>query len=396
MTDEPSMPPIGSDPTDAHPAVAEASVAAAANETPAADEATTVAEPATAGEVATSVQSTAIGEPPALVDAATDLGSAGDSESAGTGPLPATEPPLPPEPAREGRSGLRVVGYLAAALGGIAIAVAALGLTGSLAIGPASSPSPQPGASSSPAPYADGRSLGDPSAPVTIDIWADFQCPYCGLQARGVEPTMERQYAAEGRARITYHDFAFLGQESLDSAVAARCAGQQGAFWYFHDLLFASQQGENQGGFARENLEGLAQFAGLDATAFSACLDDPAVLQDVQDETTAGRGVQIASTPVLCIAGPGGLQAVSGLKPMSVISAAIEQVEQAVPSGSPTGSPSSSPSPSPSPSPSGASASPAAELCVALAATPSGSPSSSAAPSASAGASPAASASPTP
>ena len=110
-----------------------------------------------------------------------------------------------------------------------------------------------------------------PPAPVTIEIWADYQCPFCRLEAMVFGGSMERAYVLPGTARIVYHDFAFLGQESIDAAVAARCAGRQdpGAYWRYHDLLFASQQGENQGAFSRANLVTLAGIASLDATAFS-------------------------------------------------------------------------------------------------------------------------------
>src|SRR5512135_208540 len=127
-----------------------------------------------------------------------------------------------------------------------------------------------------------GTALGDPAAPVTIEVWADYQCPYCGLQARGVEPSIERTLVEPGEARLVFHDFAFLGQESIDAAVASRCAGRQGAYWYYHDLLFSSQQGENQGAFARESLLSLAGFAGLDQASFTACLDDKTVAAAVE------------------------------------------------------------------------------------------------------------------
>jgi protein-disulfide isomerase len=265
-------------------------------------------------------------------------------------PGPAPEPPTtlePLAPAGDGQAqpagrggGLRVLGYLAAAVAGAALTLGLLAATGSLtATAPAASPSPSP--DPSPA-YASGRSVGDPAAPVTIEIWADFQCPYCGLQARGVEPTIERTYAATGRALVTYRDFAFLGDESLDAAVAARCADQQGAFWYMHDLLFASQQGENQGAFAAERLQGLAAFAGLDAAAFTSCVADPAIGQAVTDETAAGRALGIESTPTLRIIGPGGIEEIKGLKPISEIDAAFERAATPAPSASPGSSPGAS------------------------------------------------------
>ena len=269
----------------------------------------------------------------------------------------ATEPgePLgaPPATMGRGRRPAVALGYLAAALAG------ALLLGGSLvAFGgvgrPAPSPSPTP-----PPNIANGPSLGSAAAPVTIEVWADYQCPYCRLETIVFGGSMERTYVLPGLARIVYRDFAFLGQESTDAAVAARCAGRQdpGAYWRYHDLLFASQQGENQGAFSRANLLSLAGIAALDATSFSACLDDPAVAKAVADETAQGRAAGVVSTPTLRVSGPGGTKILAGLSSSwSTIRDAIAAVSTAAPAGSPgpgasPSAPASAPAASPSASP---------------------------------------------
>ena len=245
-----------------------------------------------------------------------------------------TEPVVPtrtgPPPTR--RMPLVALGYLAAAvvgallLGGSLVAVGGVGRA-------VPSPSPAP-----PPNVANGPSLGTSAAPVTIEIWADYQCPFCRLEAMVFGGSMERPYVLPGTARIVYHDFAFLGQESIDAAVAARCAGRQdpGAYWRYHDLLFASQQGENQGTFSRANLVTLAGIASLDAAAFTACLDDPAVAKAVSDETAEGRALGIASTPTLRITGPAGTRMLTGFsQSWAAISDAVAAVESAPASASP-------------------------------------------------------------
>ncbi|MGZ4158725.1 MAG: DsbA family protein, partial [Bacteroidia bacterium] len=85
-------------------------------------------------------------------------------------------------------------------------------------------------------------------------MWEDFQCPACGNFTRQIEPTIVDRYVVPGSVRLTFHDDAFIGQESLDAASAARCAGDQGKFWPYHDWLFANQNGENEGQFSRDRL----------------------------------------------------------------------------------------------------------------------------------------------
>jgi protein-disulfide isomerase len=270
-------------------------------------------------------------------------------------PPPATAPP--------GRGPAVALGHVAAALVGALLlggSLVAFGVVGRAAPSPSPSPSPAPSATLAPTPTpppiaADGPSLGSAAAPVTIEVWADFQCPFCKLLAMAFGGSMERAYVLPGIARIVSRDFAFLGQESIDAAVAARCAGAQdpGAYWRYHDLLFASQEGENKGTFKRQNLATLARVAGVDPTPFTACLDDPAVAEAVAAETAQGRALGIDSTPTLRISGPGGTRILAGFGAgWSTIRDAIAAVSAPAPGVSPepsgstpieSGAPSTSP-----------------------------------------------------
>jgi protein-disulfide isomerase len=259
----------------------------------------------------------------------------------------------------------RVVGYLAAAVAGGALVLVALAATGSLGSGaqPATSPSPSAAAGEA-ATTGAAPVLGDPAAPVLVEIWADYQCPYCGLMTHAMEASIIRDYVDTGRIRLAFRDFAFLGQESLDAAVAARCAGLQDGYWRYHDLVFASQQGENQGTFSTDTLVALAGFAGLDRAAFTTCLADPAIGDAVAAETAAGRTLGVVSTPSMNVVGPKGTTLLKGVPGFSGLEDAIEEVMTGV-KPSPSPSPSAAPSPdasaaagSPSPAVSGASPSP--------------------------------------
>jgi protein-disulfide isomerase len=295
-------------------------------------------------------------EPAASVEpaaSARETGSADHSNPPWSASDPTPDAPVELEPvpvpaihtgAPNGSSSpLRILGYLLAAIAGVVLTLAVLVGSGSVAVG-----TPDPTATSSPPPTfaMDGSTMGLGSSPVTIEVWADYQCPYCGLMAHGVEPSLTREYAATGEARVDFRDFAFLGQESVDAAVAAQCAGREGLFWRYHDLLFASQSGENQGAFVRDRLIALAKFAGTgDVEAFTACLDDPSVAQAVTTETEEGRGYGVDSTPTLRITGPGPTQFLTGVSDLATIAAAVEKASTPEPSPSPGAGPSSSPGP---------------------------------------------------
>jgi protein-disulfide isomerase len=191
---------------------------------------------------------------------------------------------------------------------------------------------------------------------VTIEVWADYQCPFCRLEDLLFGGAIDREYVTPGFARVVYRDFAFLGQESIDAAVASRCAGAQepAAQLRYHDALYTFQQGENEGRYARENLIQMAEVAGVPSQdVFTACLDDPAVAEAVEDETTAGRNVGITSTPTLRLRGPGGERVLTGFsRTWPPLREAIEAVRiVAPPSASPAGSPAPTESVAPSPTP---------------------------------------------
>lgn len=227
------------------------------------------------------------------------------------------------------------LGHLLALLVGIAATVGILHVSGSLRFGTmAADDRPGTGVVAPGGSLEAGAAFGDPAAPVTVEIWADYQCPYCGLFTHGLEPTLIRDFGATGRAYIVFKDYAFLGQESIDAAVAARCAGRQDRYWVYHDLLYASQSGENEGAFALGNLVKLAEFAGLDTEAFGTCVADPTVAEEVVAETDEGRQLGVESTPTVRIVGAAGSKEFRGLVPLATLIEGIEAVESGTVDGS--------------------------------------------------------------
>jgi protein-disulfide isomerase len=178
-----------------------------------------------------------------------------------------------------------------------------------------------------PAGLADGRQLGKADAPVTLDVWSDYQCPVCGQFAELVEPTLIRTYVATGTLRIIDHDAAFQGQrssssfdESVEAAAGARCADEQGKYWEFNNLLFANQVGENLGAFRDERLRAIATKAGLDVVAWDACRATGQQQAAVRAETTAAVNAGVNATPTMILNG----QVIVGVRSAADLGAMIE------------------------------------------------------------------------
>jgi len=159
-----------------------------------------------------------------------------------------------------------------------------------------------PGPSASPSGTQVTRVRGLATAPLTIDEYADFQCPACGQFARTTETQLTSTYIASGQVRLVFHHFAFLGIESNWAAEAAECAGEQGRFWEFHDRLFASQSGENKGAFSKANLKKIGADLGLGA-GFDACVDSGRYATVVRESTQEGTARGVRATPTLFVGG---------------------------------------------------------------------------------------------
>ena len=83
---------------------------------------------------------------------------------------------------------------------------------------------------------------GKADAPVTVVEYADFQCPACGVFATTMEAGIVKDYIDTGKVRLVFHDFPLPQHaNAIPAAEAARSAADQGAFWPYHDLLYAKQ-----------------------------------------------------------------------------------------------------------------------------------------------------------
>lgn len=147
---------------------------------------------------------------------------------------------------------------------------------------------------------------GQPGAPLVLVEYSDYECPFCARNARETLPRLEEEYVAPGRLRYVFADYPLSShRHAVAAAVAANCAGEQGAYWPMHDLLFA-----NHREIEPERLPAYADSLGLDLERFRACLDDDEQRAEVErDQTEASRaGVRATPTFFVGIGKPGSSQ----------------------------------------------------------------------------------------
>jgi len=143
---------------------------------------------------------------------------------------------------------------------------------------------------------------GNASANATIVEFACLQCPY----SKAAEPVVQQVLSSyDGKVNLAF--FFFPLPQHLHGKLAATadyCAGEQGKFWEYHDMLFASQDQFNNNATDEQALNAMtnaAQQINLNMSQFSACLKSTAAQQKVQSDIDLGNKLGITGTPTFFI-----------------------------------------------------------------------------------------------
>lgn len=137
---------------------------------------------------------------------------------------------------------------------------------------------------------------GNERAPVTVVVFADFECPACKEEAPALRQAVD---ASRGRARLIYKHFPLpMHPRAKPAAIAAAAAHEQGKFWAMHDQLFAHQEA-----LTDADLRKHAEAAGLDLTKFDAAYAARSGQQLVEADRAEGEKLNIAGTPAVFVNG---------------------------------------------------------------------------------------------
>jgi protein-disulfide isomerase len=153
-----------------------------------------------------------------------------------------------------------------------------------------------------PVPSTPRPFKGPATAKVTVQMFADFQCPFCA-RSRTTMDQILAAYPTNVRVMwrhmpLTFHKQAELAAEAAEEAFAQ---GGSTAFWKMHDLLFAGQSVPN--GLERTAIDGYAATIGLDMKRFKAAIDGHIHETKVKADMAAATAAQITGTPGFVING---------------------------------------------------------------------------------------------
>jgi protein-disulfide isomerase len=178
-------------------------------------------------------------------------------------------------------------------------------------------------------PMVNDNALGDPNAPIKIEEFSDYQCPYCARFHEETETQLTDTYVADGTVYFVYRSFGeFIGPESKAAAEAAYCAGDQNKYWEYHDILFANQTGENVGAFTNRRLQAFAESLSLDMNAFDSCLNSGKYSDRVDQDGVDGTAAGVTGTPAFFLTytvnGETKHKLIAGANPLSEFQTQIE------------------------------------------------------------------------
>ena len=149
-----------------------------------------------------------------------------------------------------------------------------------------------------PPPTAANPSLGAVNAPVVVQLWSDFECPYCADQ-HAVLTELLRAYA--GKVRLVWHDYPlpFHAHARATANVGREAYAQGGAsaFWKFHDAVYEAPSGE----LDTPNLERFAAKAGLDAPRLEVAMRSNRHDAEITQDVNSGNAIGVEGTPAFLV-----------------------------------------------------------------------------------------------
>lgn len=143
---------------------------------------------------------------------------------------------------------------------------------------------------------------GNPNAPVTVEEFADFQCPSCGAYY----PELKKMEAEYGdRLRVVFRENPLLPmhQYALVTAQAAEAAGLQGRFWEMHDKLYENQKTWSEAKDVVPLFVDYAKQIGLDTDRFMRDLNGEVVAVRIFQDGKRSHALGITSTPTFFVNG---------------------------------------------------------------------------------------------
>lgn len=168
----------------------------------------------------------------------------------------------------------------------------------------------------------DPMAIGAVDAPVVMNEWIDFRCPFCAVFSRDTFPQLLREYVDSGEVRIEIHDVAYFGEQSERAAVAARAAGEQGKYFEYISAVYEAAPESGHPELPPEELIAFAKQVGVpDLAKFERDMQSGELLSAVRESTQTAQQLGVTGVPFFAV----GSQAFSGAQPIESFRQFLDQ-----------------------------------------------------------------------
>jgi len=145
-----------------------------------------------------------------------------------------------------------------------------------------------------------GKALGNPTAPVTVQVFSDYECPSCKLFHDNTLPEIVRDYVSTGRVYLVYRDFPLpMHRYSREAANYACAAAHLSLYQPVADALFKNQTSWSNTGKVWEVVASV--LTASQQKKVQAMAASPQVLGEIQRDLDAGHKEEVNSTPTLIV-----------------------------------------------------------------------------------------------
>lgn len=148
--------------------------------------------------------------------------------------------------------------------------------------------------------------LGKSTAPTTLYMYGDLQCPICKEYVEEVLPEIISSEVKSGKVKLTYRDYIIISEESIPAGEAAYAAGEQGKGWSFIETFYRNQGEERSGYVTEEFIESIGKAAGVpDMAQFNKERKSGKFKKKVESTTKqASTTFGFTGTPSFAVEGP--------------------------------------------------------------------------------------------
>jgi protein-disulfide isomerase len=146
----------------------------------------------------------------------------------------------------------------------------------------------------------DGKSVGNPAAPMRMDLFDDFTCPHCKMLHEQLLPRIIADYVTTGKAYLVLHEYTLTGpghEHSRTASLYAAAAARVGKYSQVCDALFLTQSSWAMSGKVWEAVS--PALTPVEQKKVQVLVKDPAIAADVQHDLQLGMAAHVDRTPTL-------------------------------------------------------------------------------------------------